>query len=235
MLKPAKGGENFAALNNKPYVMAGGETMICDDSGMVSMGGLMGGSTTGCDDKTTEMFLEVALFDPIRVAMTGRHHQVLSDARYRFERGLDPAAVIDGMEAATKLILELCGGEASEPVVTGAVPEWKRSYTLRPERCATLGGLDVAKGEQGAHPHGTRLHGDRQGCDFGSGAALVGARMSTARPISSKRSCASSATIRFRLRACRATRRCRRSHSPPPSAACATPSACLQASASSRR
>ncbi|MBI1245642.1 MAG: phenylalanine--tRNA ligase subunit beta [Alphaproteobacteria bacterium] len=148
VLKPAKGGETFAALNNKSYTMAGGETMICDEAGMVSMGGLMGGATTGCDEKTTEMFLEVALFDPIRVAMTGRHHQILSDARYRFERGLDPAAVIDGMEAATKMVLELCGGEASEPVVTGAVPEWKRSYTLRAERCATLGGLDVPKADQ---------------------------------------------------------------------------------------
>ncbi|MBL8805287.1 MAG: phenylalanine--tRNA ligase subunit beta [Rhodospirillales bacterium] len=148
VLKPATGGEVFAALNNKSYTMAGGETMICDDSGIVSMGGLMGGSTTGCDEKTTEMFLEVALFDPIRVAMTGRHHQVLSDARYRFERGLDPAAVIDGMEAATKMVLELCGGEASEPVVTGAVPQWKRSYTLRADRCATLGGLDVPAAEQ---------------------------------------------------------------------------------------
>jgi phenylalanyl-tRNA synthetase beta chain len=149
VLKPAKGGEVFSALNNKSYTMAGGETLICGGNGEpVSMGGLMGGTTTGCDAGTTEMFLEVALFDPIRVAMTGRHHQILSDARYRFERGLDPAAVIDGMEAATKLILELCGGECSEPVVTGAVPEWKRSYTLRPERCATLGGLDVPKAEQ---------------------------------------------------------------------------------------
>jgi len=148
VLRPAKGGEEFAALNNKTYAMAGGETMICDDGGMVSMGGLMGGATTGCDANTTEMFLEVALFDPIRVATTGRHHQVLSDARYRFERGLDPAAVIDGMEAATKLVLELCGGECSEPVVTGAVPEWKRSYALRYDRCATLGGLDVPKAEQ---------------------------------------------------------------------------------------
>ncbi len=149
VLKPAKGGEVFSALNNKAYTMAGGETLICDGTGEpVSMGGLMGGTTTGCGPDTTEMFLEVALFDPIRVAMTGRHHQILSDARYRFERGLDPAAVIDGMEAATKLILELCGGECSEPVVTGAVPEWKRSYTLRPERCATLGGLDVPKAEQ---------------------------------------------------------------------------------------
>ncbi|MBI3506186.1 MAG: phenylalanine--tRNA ligase subunit beta [Proteobacteria bacterium] len=149
VLKPAKGGEVFSALNNKSYTMAGGETLICDGTGApVSMGGLMGGTTTGCDASTTEMFLEVALFDPIRVATTGRHHQILSDARYRFERGLDPAAVVDGMEAATKLILELCGGETSEPVVTGAVPEWKRSYTLRPERCATLGGLDVPKAEQ---------------------------------------------------------------------------------------
>lgn len=148
VLRAAAGGETFAALNNKTYTMAGGETLICDDSGVVSMGGLMGGTGTGCDAGTTEMFLEVALFDPIRVAATGRHHQILSDARYRFERGLDPAAVVDGMEAATRMVLDLCGGEASEPVVTGAVPDWARRYTLRAERCATLGGLDVPRAEQ---------------------------------------------------------------------------------------
>jgi phenylalanyl-tRNA synthetase beta chain len=78
--------------------------------------------------ETTEVFIEAALFDPLRTAATGRKHQIQSDARYRFERGVDPEAVIEGMEAATKLVQELCGGEASELVVTGAVPKWQRSY-----------------------------------------------------------------------------------------------------------
>lgn len=147
-LVTAKGGETIAALNGKSYTMAGGETLICDEQGPVSLGGLMGGSGTGCDANTTEMFLEIALFDPIRVAMTGRHHQIQSDARYRFERGLDPAYVMDGMEAATRMVLELCGGEASEPVVAGAVPAWERRYTLRSGRVLSLGGLDVPQARQ---------------------------------------------------------------------------------------
>ena len=147
-LKPAKGGEQFAALDNKTYTMAGGETLICDDSDVISLGGVMGGSGTGCEFDTTEVYLEIALFDPIRTAMTGRHHQILSDARYRFERGLDPAFVLDGMEAATKMILDLCGGEASAPVIAGAVPDTTRSYTLRSTRVATLGGLEVAPARQ---------------------------------------------------------------------------------------
>ncbi len=149
-LKPAKGGEQFAALDNKTYTMAGGETLICDDSGVISLAGVMGGSGTGCEFDTTEVYLETALFDPIRTAMTGRHHQILSDARYRFERGLDPAFVLDGMEAATKMILDLCGGEASKPVIAGAIPDTTRSYTLRSTRVATLGGLEVAPARQKA-------------------------------------------------------------------------------------
>jgi len=147
-LVPAKGGEQFAALDNKTYTMAGGETLICDDSDVISLGGVMGGSGTGCEFDTTEVYLEIALFDPIRTAMTGRHHQILSDARYRFERGLDPAFVLDGMEAATKMILDLCGGEASAPVIAGAIPDTTRSYTLRSTRVATLGGLEVAPARQ---------------------------------------------------------------------------------------
>jgi len=148
-LGTAKGGESFAALNGKSYTMAGGETLIMDGSGRsVSLGGLMGGSSTGCSAETSEMFLEIALFDPIRVAITGRHHQILSDARYRFERGLDPDFVMDGMEAATRMVLELCGGEASEPVIVGAVPRWQRSYALRTSRVLSLGGLDMPKARQ---------------------------------------------------------------------------------------
>src|SRR5205823_5115834 len=101
------------------------------------------GEATGCTETTTEVFIEAALFDPLRTAATGRRLNIASDARYRFERGLDPAFVEDGLQIATRLILELCGGEASEIVTAGAVPDWRRRYLLRAERPATLGGLDV--------------------------------------------------------------------------------------------
>jgi phenylalanyl-tRNA synthetase beta chain len=149
-LKPAIGGESFEALDKKSYTMAGGETLICDESGFVSLAGVIGGTSTGCDFDTTEVFLEVALFDPIRVATTGRHHQILSDARYRFERGLDPEFVVEGMRAASRMILDLCGGEASDPILAGAIPETTRTYTLRASRVMALGGIDVPPARQKA-------------------------------------------------------------------------------------
>src|SRR4029450_10031281 len=91
------------------------------------------------------MFIEAALFDPVRTAATGRKLSISSDARYRFERGLDPAFVKDGLEIATRLVLDLCGGEASEIVTAGAVPDWRRRYLLRAERTAPLGGLHVPR------------------------------------------------------------------------------------------
>ena len=94
-------------------------TVIADDSGAISLGGIMGGESTGCTAETVDVVLEVALFDPIRTALTGRRLGIESDARTRFERGVDPAMVLPGMEYATRLILELCGGQASAPIVAG--------------------------------------------------------------------------------------------------------------------
>jgi phenylalanyl-tRNA synthetase beta chain len=143
IVRLAKPGETLAALNGKSYTLHGEETVIADADGALGLGGIIGGEPSGCTENTSNVFVEAALFDPIRTAMTGRRHQILSDARYRFERGLDPAAVVEGMEAATHMIQELCGGEASELVITGKAPEWRRSYALRPGRIHALGGVDV--------------------------------------------------------------------------------------------
>ena len=143
IVRLAKPGERLVALNGKEYTLDGAETVIADEDGVLSLGGVMGGEPTGCTEGTVNVFVEAALFDPIRTAMTGRRHQILSDARYRFERGIDPAAVIEGMEAATRMILDLCGGEASELVIAGREPAWRRTYTLRPARIHALGGVDV--------------------------------------------------------------------------------------------
>lgn len=150
VLRLSKGGETLDALNDKSYTLPEGVVTIYDDSGAVSIGGVVGGTSTGCTDETVNVFLEAALFDPIRIAEAGRSMSVISDARYRNERGLDPAAAHQGFEAATAMIVELCGGEPSEVVETGGVPEWRRSVGLRAERCATLGGLDVPLDEQEA-------------------------------------------------------------------------------------
>ena len=118
-------------------------TVIADTDGIESLGGIMGGMKSSCQPETTNIVLECALFDPRRTAETGRDLQISSDARYRFERGLDPAAVFEGIEAATRMIVDLCGGKASEIIIAGAVPDWKRTIDFRPSRVATLGGVGV--------------------------------------------------------------------------------------------
>ncbi len=139
----ARLGETLLALNGQDYELDPEITVIADRSGVLSLGGVIGGEVTGCTEATSEVFIEAALFDPRRTAATGRKLNIASDARYRFERGLDPAFVKDGLEIATRLMLDLCGGEPSEIVVAGAVPDWRRRYALRAERPATLGGLHV--------------------------------------------------------------------------------------------
>jgi phenylalanyl-tRNA synthetase beta chain len=146
----ARAGEKLLALNGREYELDPEITAIADASGVQSLGGVIGGEPTSCTEATTEVFVEAALFDPIRTAATGRRLEIVSDARYRFERGVDPAFVGPGLEIATRLILELCGGEASEIVVAGAVPNWHREYLLRPERLSSLGGLPVPPAESRA-------------------------------------------------------------------------------------
>jgi phenylalanyl-tRNA synthetase beta chain len=146
----ARPGETLLALNGQEYALDAEVTAIADGAGVQSLGGVIGGEATGCTEATTEVFIEAALFDPVRTAATGRRLNISSDARYRFERGLDPAFVRDGLEIATRLMLDLCGGEASEIVTAGSVPDWRRRYVLRPERPATLGGLDVLPQESAA-------------------------------------------------------------------------------------
>jgi len=143
VVREARAGERIKALNGREYALDAEMTVIADDAEVLSLGGVIGGESTGCGETTTDVFVEAALFDPVRTAATGRKLSLQSDARYRFERGLDPAFVAPGMEIATRLILQLCGGEPSAPVVAGAVPEWQRSYRLRPDRVATLGGVDL--------------------------------------------------------------------------------------------
>ena len=144
----SKGGEMLQALNDKVYELQPGMIVLKDANGVQGLGGVVGGSSTGCDDATTDVFLEAALFDPGLIAKTGRLLGVMTDARYRFERGVDVAAVQSYAEAATRMILELCGGQASELVTAGQIPQWERSYQLSPDRVQTLGGVDVPQDEQ---------------------------------------------------------------------------------------
>jgi len=143
VVRPASSGETLAALDDKTYTLKGGECVIADDRGVISLGGVMGGADTGVDQATKSVFIEAAWFDPVVTALTGRAHMILSDARYRFERGVDPASTEPGLDLATRLVLELCGGEASQAVVAGAAPIPDKTVALRPDRVAHLGGVEV--------------------------------------------------------------------------------------------
>ncbi len=156
-------GEELLALDGKTYAFAPGTMIIADQAGPESIAGIMGGEETGCSEETVNVFLESAYWDPIAIATAGRALKISSDARYRFERGADPAFTRPGLELATQMILELCGGEASEVVTAGAVPDTTRSYLLEPARVSSLVGMDIPEAEQRATlaALGFRLEGDR--------------------------------------------------------------------------
>ena len=149
-IEPAKGGEEFLALDGKTYALREGQMVICDDAGVESLAGIMGGEPSGATEDTVDVFLESAYWDPITIAATGRALKINSDARYRFERGVDPAFTLPGLELATQMVLDLCGGEASHVVMDGAVPDTARAYRLDPARVISLVGMDIPEATQRA-------------------------------------------------------------------------------------
>ena len=118
-VRRAKNGEKLLALDGKAYVLDEAICVIADEKGVESLSGIMGGEATGCSETTTDVLIESALWDEINIAQTGRKLGINSDARYRFERGVDPAFMVPGLELATQMVLDLCGGQASEIVVAG--------------------------------------------------------------------------------------------------------------------
>ncbi len=143
----AKNGEKIVALNDKEYTLSEKMIAVCDDSGVIGLGGVIGGISTGCSETTTDVFLEAALFDPAHIAATGRTLAIDSDARYRFERGIDPAFTKPGIEIAIALIVELCGGQASELVIAGSELKWQRSVELYHNKIELLGGVKLPEEE----------------------------------------------------------------------------------------
>jgi phenylalanyl-tRNA synthetase beta chain len=144
----ARDGEGVTALNGKAYVLDHTMTVIADDAGVHDIAGIMGGEHSGVSEATTDVLLEVAWFDPGRIARTGQALALTSDARSRFERGVDPGFVEPGLELLTRLILDTCGGEASEIVRAGAPPSAQHTVSYDPALCARLGGIDVAPQRQ---------------------------------------------------------------------------------------
>ncbi len=143
-VRAAKSGETIKALNGKDYTLTDEITIIADSSNALAIGGIIGGAESGCTEATTDIFLEVALFEPVSIAQAGRILQIDSDARYRFERGVDVAFVEEAAKRAVAMIIELCGGQASELVTCGKTPEWKREINFNPQRVKSLGGVDIS-------------------------------------------------------------------------------------------
>ncbi len=141
------GDEHLLALDGKRYDLAPGACVIADAGGQrpIDLGGVMGGESTGCSEVTTEVFLESGWFDPVRTAETGRQLGIASDAQYRFARGVDPGFLLPGLDLATAMILELCGGEASEPVIAGAPPAPVADIAFDPAYVKRLSGLDLPR------------------------------------------------------------------------------------------
>jgi phenylalanyl-tRNA synthetase beta chain len=134
-------GESFLALDGKIYEVDGDMCVIADDRAVLGLGGVIGGEETGVTESTTEVFIESAYFDPKRTARTGRRLNIQSDARYRFERGVDPEFVVPGLEFATELMLQLCGGEASKITIAGKPPKANRPFKFDLDLIERLSGL----------------------------------------------------------------------------------------------
>jgi phenylalanyl-tRNA synthetase beta chain len=143
VVRRARAGEQLTALDGKTYALDETMCVIADDNGPESLAGIMGGELTGCSETTTDVLIESALWEPLNIAQTGRKLGIQSDARYRFERGVDPAFMLPGLELATRMVLDLCGGEASEISVARApeVPEPVIDFPLG--ELKRLAGLDV--------------------------------------------------------------------------------------------
>ncbi len=143
VVRKAKAGETLLALDGKTYALDGAMVVICDDNGPELLAGVMGGEASGCDETTTDVLIESALWDRLNIARTGRKLGIVTDARYRFERGVDPAFALPGLELATQMVLDLCGGAPSDLVIAGAAPRATSVVDFPWSETRRLTGVDV--------------------------------------------------------------------------------------------
>lgn len=139
--------EEFEALDKNTYSASNSDCVICDEKGILGLGGIVGGESTGCGDDTTEIVIESAYFDPLTIRRTAKRLGVNSDAKYRFERGVDTGSLISGVEQATALVLEICGGEASDIIVAGEIPADPANIDFDPALNERLTGMKLSDDE----------------------------------------------------------------------------------------
>lgn len=133
--------EAFEALDDKRYTATNDDVAICDESGILGLGGIVGGESSGVDDMTTDILIECAVFDPLTIRRSAKRLGVNSDAKYRFERGIDTGFMRDGIEMATRLVVDLCGGQASTVEIAGNIPAAPEHVTFDPQRVEQLLGF----------------------------------------------------------------------------------------------
>src|SRR6202012_4726443 len=142
-VRRAKAGEEVLALDGRTYVLDNSMVVIADENGVESIAGIMGGEHSGCDENTTDVLIESALWNPLNIAETGRKLGINTDARYRFERGVDPAFCVPGAELASHFVLDLCGGEPSNLVVAGKIDTEREAIVFPWSETARLTGLAI--------------------------------------------------------------------------------------------
>ena len=143
--RQAKPGESFVALDENTYELDAADCVIADEDGVLGLAGIMGGLASGSTEDTVNVLVESAWFEPVAIALSGRRHHIDSDARYRFERGVDPASVDSGLALAVQMIVEICGGTPKQPVTGGAVPQADVQVAFDPARVEALTGLKISE------------------------------------------------------------------------------------------
>ena len=146
-VRRARPGESVLALDGKTYALDESMVVIADENGVESIAGIMGGEHSGCDETTRDVLIESALWDPTNIAHTGRRLGIMTDARYRFERGVDPGFCVPGCDLATELVLSICGGEASRMVVAGDPSAPRRAISFQYGEVKRLLGVDIPRDE----------------------------------------------------------------------------------------
>ena len=162
VVRRARDGETLLALDGRTYTLDPNICVISDEHGVELLAGIMGGEASGCDENTTDVLIESALWNEINIAQTGRKLGINSDARYRFERGVDPAFMVPGLEMATRMVMELCGGTPSENVVVGKAFGEDKIIDFPLSEIKRLAAIEVPLGEVQPHSRPSRLHGGRQ-------------------------------------------------------------------------
>jgi phenylalanyl-tRNA synthetase beta chain len=147
VVRRAAEGETVLALDTREYKLNPSNVVISDDNGVESIGGIMGGEHSGCDENTTDVLIESALWDPMNIAKTGRAHGIITDARYRFERGVDPEYMVPGLDRATELVVDLCGGTPAKSDLVGYEGYRPKSVDFPFAEVKRLTGLDVSAAE----------------------------------------------------------------------------------------